>query len=575
MSEPIRSIQTNLTPPEDLVAAVKKGVPLERSVKHKADTKATHIRRFSKALIAYVCIAAVIVSSVYFLPMILSEDTPPVTQPSDTSTTPQKDPPLPPVPQTHSPESLYAALLVAEEASVTVIDTDGYTVRYKRDGSIWKQEAYDADGELIDTTYYDADENLMYYRYESDGIWDTYEPDPFGWEFWISSLNRDFFEDDRYEKTDNGYRFSDAAVAAYCEENHFDGDFEVTVTVEGDTYTVSVSLTGDSLQSDWKPTYIITLADQTLKLPSNDPQDIIVDGLAYVENEDGSYTVVGLGECLDTHVVIPSTYNGKPVTAIADEAFYNDQALFGVTIPSSVKTIGARAFSDCQRLSEVNIANGVEFIGTGAFYFCNSLERVTIPGSVKMIGSEAFSCCNYLQSVTIGEGVTKIGNSAFSICHNMTNISLPDSLKEIGNWAFEGCENLTDITLPEGLTSIGTAAFAECYALREITIPGSVKEIEARLFTACSSLTNITIENGVESIGSGALAMCYSIRSITIPESVTQIGEEAFYGCSALTRALFESPDGWSAYGEAVDLSNPSTAATYLTNTYVESEWTR
>ena len=38
-------------------------------------------------------------------------------------------------------------------------------------------------------------------------------------------------------------------------------------------------------------------------------------GLAYTLNADGaSYSITGIGECTDTEIMIPSEYNGLPVT---------------------------------------------------------------------------------------------------------------------------------------------------------------------------------------------------------------------------------------------------------------------
>ena len=45
-------------------------------------------------------------------------------------------------------------------------------------------------------------------------------------------------------------------------------------------------------------------------------------GLRYTLNSDKrSYSVSGIGSCTDTDIFIPSTYNGKPVTGIGEEAF--------------------------------------------------------------------------------------------------------------------------------------------------------------------------------------------------------------------------------------------------------------
>ena len=69
------------------------------------------------------------------------------------------------------------------------------------------------------------------------------------------------------------------------------------------------------------------------------------EGLEYALNEDGlGYTVIDIGTCTDTKVVIPKSHNGLLVTSIGDEAFYNCSSLTSVTIPDSVTSIGKNAF---------------------------------------------------------------------------------------------------------------------------------------------------------------------------------------------------------------------------------------
>ncbi|MCI5500583.1 MAG: leucine-rich repeat domain-containing protein, partial [Lachnospiraceae bacterium] len=163
--------------------------------------------------------------------------------------------------------------------------------------------------------------------------------------------------------------------------------------------------------------------------------------------------------------------------------------------------------------------------------------------------------------VVIPDGVTNIGVHAFDTCRNLTSVTIPDSVTRIGVAAFWGCTNLTNVTIPEGVTSIGGQAFQRCTSLTSITIPSSVTSIESDAFNHCSGLT-----------------------SITIPNSVTSIGDSAFYDCSSLTNATFDNPTGWYVGSSAgakttaissSDLSNKSTAATYLRSTHRGKYWTR
>ena len=117
-------------------------------------------------------------------------------------------------------------------------------------------------------------------------------------------------------------------------------------------------------------------------------------------------------------VVIPSTIDGKTVVAIGDNAFYakalstetsmlnksniqfmsnkEDREIAAVSlgdiksvvIPSTVKSIGERAFANNQ-ISSVTLSNGLETIGEVAFTK-NQLTTITIPKSVTNIGSSAF-----------------------------------------------------------------------------------------------------------------------------------------------------------------------------------------
>ena len=75
------------------------------------------------------------------------------------------------------------------------------------------------------------------------------------------------------------------------------------------------------------------------------------------------------------------------------------------------------------------------------------------------------------------------------------------------------------------------------------------------------------------------------LTSVTIPSNLTSIGGYAFYNCTKLTSVTFQNPNGWQVSLsfnmsspdalDSNDLSNTSTAATYLTNTYKGKYWAR
>lgn len=164
------------------------------------------------------------------------------------------------------------------------------------------------------------------------------------------------------------------------------------------------------------------------------------EGLEYESNGDGTCSVMGIGTCKDTDIVIPSkSPDGDKVTSVADEAFKS----------TDIKT--------------VSMADTVTRIGTEAFWSCGALENVELSGSLKSIGSKAFA-----------------------ECENIVEINLPDSLEEFertlgtngeayeGSSTFSGCDNLKKINIPKKLKAIYSDTF-ENTSLTEIEIEADYK----------------------------------------------------------------------------------------------------
>ena len=344
---------------------------------------------------------------------------------------------------------------------------------------------------------------------------------------------------------------------------------------------------------------------------------LVTEGLKFQLSADGKSYIVSDYVGYSAEVYIPSVYEGLPVTAVGDQAFYQCERMNSIVlpdslrsigsaafeqcpyleeigIPDSVTTIGSSAFSGCRRLTSVSLGDGVTEIGGGAFSGCSSLISLTIPDSVTSIGENAFSGCSGLTSIEIPDSVTSIGYNAFADCSSLASIMIPDSVTSIESSTFSWCSSLTSITIPDSVTFIGESAFSSCSSLTSIVIPDSVTSIGESAFSGCSSLTSIALPDGVTSIGESAFSGCSSLTSVSLGNGVTTIEDFAFYGCSSLTSVtipdsvayigylafgdcdnltsvVFADPEGWSVNGEAIDpdaLSDPETAAEYLTERY-------
>ena len=108
-----------------------------------------------------------------------------------------------------------------------------------------------------------------------------------------------------------------------------------------------------------------------------------------------------------THITIPDS-----VTKIDGYAFKDCACLNSVEMSDQLKTIEAYAFKGCSALQSVDFPDGLERIEEGAFYNCG-LKKVSLPTTLKFLGADSFASCEELASLTIPDE-TKIDISVFT-----------------------------------------------------------------------------------------------------------------------------------------------------------------
>ncbi|MCR5647054.1 MAG: leucine-rich repeat domain-containing protein [Acholeplasmatales bacterium] len=253
---------------------------------------------------------------------------------------------------------------------------------------------------------------------------------------------------------------------------------------------------------------------------------------------------------------IPNTIKkiefGDDVSSIPSNAFYHLE-LDSLTFGSGLKTICARAFgSDSYDLTKIK---EVYYNGTCAdwckisfdennsnpaylgakVYFKNGdnyseLTELNVSNNIETIGTAQFAGFDKLETVTLPEGLTTIGDYAFYNCKNLTNINIPSTVTYIGENAFYGCK-LLKVTLPPNLSTLGDGAFASNPYLKSIVIPGKVESVGSYAFKNCTNLQSVTLTEGIKSIGSYAFQNCLSLYTFNIPTTLASLGDGAFYGC--------------------------------------------
>lgn len=161
-----------------------------------------------------------------------------------------------------------------------------------------------------------------------------------------------------------------------------------------------------------------------------------------------------------TEVFLPDS-----LSAIGLEAFGACTQLTGfttaITNPHFLASEGVLYTADMQTLVRypIGLSAGVytvpDVVSIGAAAFSGThFTDVTIPETVREIGAYAFYGCYSLSAVHFRYGVKSIGNQAFRLCTSLYDVTLPNSLESIGVYAFRDCLSLTILQLPFRLREI-------------------------------------------------------------------------------------------------------------------------
>ena len=250
-------------------------------------------------------------------------------------------------------------------------------------------------------------------------------------------------------------------------------------------------------------------------------------------------------------ISVPNT-----VTTIGEAAFSNSRIKTRPQMPSSLTQIGKDAFSQCSGDDDWNIVfpTSLKSIGDKAFFRCYDLEEVIFPNTVITIGHDAFD-----DTIWYGEkpdGIVYAGKSIYKFKGEMaanTHLSISDGTLGISDYAFRGCDGLVSLVIPQSVEYIGQSAFLDCNNLNSVTILCSPTISSPYVFNGCSSLNkvvfdcetvtslfyfrsgsvnpdcNVVMTNKVKTIGDGAFEDSELKSLLTIPNSVTKIGKKAFY----------------------------------------------
>ncbi len=278
-----------------------------------------------------------------------------------------------------------------------------------------------------------------------------------------------------------------------------------------------------------------------------------VSDLGFELNDDGnSYSVYiesyYFGNNISTKLIVPSEYNGLPVTSILGSDFYNEN-IISITIPNSINNISEDAFNGFTALKEIIVdesnpnylsVDGVLFNKDKTALLCYPREKTdidyVIPDSVTSLDEGVFRGCDYLKNITISNSVTSIGAETFVGCSSLETVNIPESVTYINigegfqTSPFSNCTSLKEINVDESnpnYSSIDGVLFNKdktaliSYPIGKkadsYVVPDTVIYISRYAFNGCLYLINITISKSVRSIGMEAFD-CHSLENVYITD---------------------------------------------------------
>lgn len=272
-----------------------------------------------------------------------------------------------------------------------------------------------------------------------------------------------------------------------------------------------------------------------------------------------------------TSVSIPSS-----VTILKSKAFANCRGLTTLAIPANVATIETEVFRDCSALSSISVdANNLYFSGLNGVLFNKSQTRLiafppgragtyALPETVTTVGAVAFTTCEKLVGVTFPSGLVDIEQRAFSTCGKLTNAVFPANPPSMGFGVFE----LVDPSFVIGYLTGGTGFTSPIWSgYPAYQIAAITPEFTWLVSNAIPGNTNFLSDangDGVNLLMAYALNMDPNTRN-SLPQPVfgaSQMSLSFYAAAAGVTYGVRTSNDllNWST--EGVTLSGPMTNRT-------------
>lgn len=128
----------------------------------------------------------------------------------------------------------------------------------------------------------------------------------------------------------------------------------------------------------------------------------------------------------DCHSLLAADLSATKLKTVSAQAF-RESGLVRADIPSGIKEIRYMAFAYCPALQTVSTFGEAKssdgIVGVGAFSQCDRLKEVELPHSVAKLEGWTFVECPSLASITLGENLREVGDSGLKTNYGVSSLT--------------------------------------------------------------------------------------------------------------------------------------------------------
>ena len=162
------------------------------------------------------------------------------------------------------------------------------------------------------------------------------------------------------------------------------------------------------------------------------------DNITWKLLRNGVLEITGSGDIYDwDNEAEGRYYMGRlsPWNYCREMEFGRTPAVTAVDISGDITRIGEQSFYGCD-MTEVELPESLESIGSMAFNYCHSLKGIVIPENVRSVGKGAFGECRKLEEITFLRPDCEIADDPQTVCsgidqEKMTRVSNSDEEQNI------------------------------------------------------------------------------------------------------------------------------------------------